>query len=57
MQKLFMSALVVLFVLVTTSGPGFGEKVTVTLPCGGDATVGTTDPNFNGGLTPLFQSA
>ena len=49
MKNLFMSALVVLFVLVTTSGPGFGEKVTVTLQCGGDATVGTGAPNSNGG--------
>ena len=49
MKNLFMSALVVLFVLVTTSGPGFGEKVTVTLQCGGDASVGTWYPDSNNG--------
>ena len=54
MKNLFMSALVVLFVLVTTSGPGFGEKVTVTLQCGGDASVGTKYPTYNnGGSTTL----
>jgi hypothetical protein len=47
MQKLFMSALVMLLVLVTTSGPGFGKKVTVTLLPGGDAPVGTAYPNLN----------
>jgi hypothetical protein len=47
MKKLFMSALVMLFLLVTTSGPGFGEKVTVTLLPGGDAPVGTAYPTLN----------
>jgi hypothetical protein len=53
MKKLFMSALVTLFILVTTSGPGFGAKVTVTLLPGGDATVGTAYPTYNdmGGTT------
>ena len=49
MKNLFISALVVLFVLVTTSGPGFGEKVTVTLQCGGDASVGTWYSDLNNG--------
>ena len=54
MRKLFMSALVMLFVLVTTSGPGFGEKVTVTLLPGGDAPVGTAYPTLNAmGATTL----
>ena len=57
MKNLFMSALVVLFVLVTTSGPGFGEKVTVTLQCGGDAAVGTKYPDYNNGGAPLLGPA
>jgi hypothetical protein len=57
MKKLSMSALIVLFVLVTTSGPGFGEKVTVTLLPGGDATVGTAYPGDNNGSgTTLMAS-
>jgi hypothetical protein len=42
MKKLFMSALVEVFVPVTTSGPGFGEKVA------GDASAGTGYPDYNG---------
>ena len=47
MKKLCISALVMLLGLVTTSGPGFGEKVTVTLLPGGDAMVTATYPTYN----------